>query len=420
MRSVLRFLIIDNDSKRAGRLEKMLSEFGTSDIVSSGRSACKRIIFSDLEKNYDVFFINDYLSDFKNEKIIEEVRKKEASAQVSENERLLIIAVSDRLDKETAIAFFKAGCDDFFISPFEKDVLYKKLEKKTGIAPVVYEEEEKKLYEKVKKELLSSDIDLPTLPDIFFRFRELVENDADLCDISKLLDKDMTISAKLIRLSNSAFFGGMEKNTTVLEAVTRLGLSETHQMIAAICTKDMFVSKNPGYKNILDSLFQFSLLSSFIAQILAEKFSSSNKGYPFVMSLLGHLGRLFMVVVVSEIERKKMKDKKMSEELICTAVEKHHFGFCRKILKKMEFSEEFIRKSVDYVYSEENTGESDKTSVIIRLSLYIACKYSLFGPEYSNFFIEKILEEEGYDLSLIEIDTIRNEALGMSEFLSGI
>ncbi|MDY0361738.1 MAG: HDOD domain-containing protein [Desulforegulaceae bacterium] len=414
----MKFLIIDNNLKRADHLKQMLLDFGTADILGSGRSAAKKIILYDFVKNYDVLFINDYLEDYKNEAIISEIRKKEDDGKISENKRLLIIVVSDCVEKKTVINFFKAGCNDFFVSPFEKEILYKKLEKKTGIEPVVYEEEEKKLYEKVKKEFLNSDIELPTLPDIFLKFMELVEKDVDLSEISGLIENDMTISAKLIRLSNSAFFGGMSKNTTVLEAVTRLGLSETHQMIAAICTKDMFVSKNPGYKNILDSLFHFALLTSFISQILSEKFFSANKGYPFVMSLLGNLGRLFMVVVVSEIERKKMKNKKMSDELICSAVEKHHFGFCRKILKKMEFSEDFIKKSVDLVYFDGDIPKSEKISSIIRLSLQISCKYSFFGPEYSAFFLEKIIEDLGLDMSLIEIDKIRNDALEMSEFLS--
>ncbi|MCB9481957.1 MAG: HDOD domain-containing protein [Desulfobacteraceae bacterium] len=415
----MRFLIIDNDSKRADKLKKMLFDFGPSDVFRSGRNAFKKILGSDLEKNYDALFINDYLDDFKNETIISEIRRKEAEGEVEENDRLLIIAVSDVIERKTVIEFFKAGCDEFFLSPFDKDTLYKKLERKTGIKPVSYEEEEKKLHEKVKNEILKSDIELPTLPDIFTKFRALVEKDADLSEISDLLNKDMTISAKLIRLSNSAFFGGVEKNTTVPEAVTRLGLSETHQIIAAICARDMFVSNNPGYKNILESLFQFTLLTSFVAQTLAEKFISADKGNPFVMALLGNLGRLFMIVVTSEIERKKLKSQKMSEELICSTVEKHHFIFCRKMLQKWDFPEDFIKKSVDFVYSENEAGKSEKISAIIRLALYISSKYSLFGPEYSNFFIEKIIEEEGLDLSLIEIDTIRNDALGMSDFLTG-
>ena len=75
------------------------------------------------------------------------------------------------------------------------------------------------------EELVGSAVKLATLPDVYIRLRALLDDpDTSMADIANLIAHDPGLTARLLKMVNSAFFRFAAKIETVSRAVSLLGL----------------------------------------------------------------------------------------------------------------------------------------------------------------------------------------------------
>ncbi len=99
--------------------------------------------------------------------------------------------------------------------------------------PATCEGDKMKREEMLKK--LNRINDLPTLPAVALEVNRLLSNtDASVGELTKLLQKDQTLSAKILRLVNSAFFGVRSKVKTIPHAVTLLGFNTVRNAVISV------------------------------------------------------------------------------------------------------------------------------------------------------------------------------------------
>ncbi|MGL5975855.1 MAG: HDOD domain-containing protein, partial [Aeromonas sobria] len=138
---------------------------------------------------------------------------------------------------------------------------------------------------------------LPQIPEVM---RDLIqtfnEKDPDLLKISKLINKDPVISAKLLRLANSAKFGSSRQVATVNEAAVRLGLAMVRNMVLA-CGLTESVKAVPGIN--LQHFWGCVFNVAELARRLAVKKGMKGEEV-FTCALLHDLGRLIMHVGLPE------------------------------------------------------------------------------------------------------------------------
>lgn len=81
--------------------------------------------------------------------------------------------------------------------------------------------------------LLRSGTDLPTLPDVVFRLHAVLDDEhASGHDVAAVIERDPALTARLLRVANSAAFSrGGDRLASPLAAIQRLGISQ----VRAIC-----------------------------------------------------------------------------------------------------------------------------------------------------------------------------------------
>jgi HD-like signal output (HDOD) protein len=73
-------------------------------------------------------------------------------------------------------------------------------------------------------QLIKGQDDIPSLPTIFYQINEAVNDPrSSMRDIAQIISTDQSLSARLLRLVNSAFFGFPSKIDTISHAVTIIG-----------------------------------------------------------------------------------------------------------------------------------------------------------------------------------------------------
>lgn len=143
-------------------------------------------------------------------------------------------------------------------------------------------------------ELIQDDVSLSTMPGIFMEINETINKpNSSAKDIADVISKDTNLSARLLKIANSAFYGFPSKIDTILKAVVIAGTRHLSTLAMGVYVIDSF--KNiPNDLIDMKSFWQHSIVCGIIARILASHKNIQNTERLFVAGLLHDIGRLVL------------------------------------------------------------------------------------------------------------------------------
>jgi HD-like signal output (HDOD) protein len=153
----------------------------------------------------------------------------------------------------------------------------------------------------VKDRVLRLARKLPTSPHIFGRLGSLLSDvNADLADIVKLASVDAGLTARVIRMSNSVFFGGGTSIGTLEEAISRMGFREMHKIVGVAMTDQIFQGGLPVYNLTAAEVWENSVVTALAMERLARA-TGEDEGVAYTVGLLRSVGKL-VIDMLLEIE----------------------------------------------------------------------------------------------------------------------
>jgi putative nucleotidyltransferase with HDIG domain len=141
-------------------------------------------------------------------------------------------------------------------------------------------------------ELVKGVGDLVTLPDVFIRINELVEDpDSTTESIAKVVSQDPSFTVRLLRVANSPFYGFSSTIETVSRAVTLIGTSQIRNLALSTSVSRTFAGL-PNELVSMDNFWRHSLYCALVARILAHRIRRSDPEAVFTAGLLHDIGEL--------------------------------------------------------------------------------------------------------------------------------
>ncbi|KAF0233665.1 MAG: putative signal transduction [Desulfovibrionaceae bacterium] len=143
--------------------------------------------------------------------------------------------------------------------------------------------------------LASSTIKLAALPGIVTQALEALSNpNVSYSYVAEIIGKDTALSAKLLKLVNSALYAFPESVDTISRAVTVVGANRLTSLALGVSLINIFDSIP---RDVLDmrSFWKHSLACGVLARLLAVTAGHPNVERCFVAGLLHDLGRLVML-----------------------------------------------------------------------------------------------------------------------------
>jgi HD-like signal output (HDOD) protein len=137
-------------------------------------------------------------------------------------------------------------------------------------------------------------IDLVSLPEIYLRLRELL-NDPDYCltDIADIISVDPGLISRILRVANSGLYNFSSKVEKIPHAVNLLGTQNIHDFILATSVVRSF-SGVPNELVDMQKFWRCSVLCGAAAKIFADKRDFLDSEHMFIIGLLTHVGRLVL------------------------------------------------------------------------------------------------------------------------------
>lgn len=114
-------------------------------------------------------------------------------------------------------------------------------------------------------ELINNIDSLPVLPKLYTDIKILIDNDASIEDIGKLVEMDQGITSKVLKLANSAFYG--RKTGNIAEAILGIGFNNLKNMVL---TSSIFSGSKMDMDN-LDRMWQHAINTNKLTLMIYEK-----------------------------------------------------------------------------------------------------------------------------------------------------
>lgn len=174
------------------------------------------------------------------------------------------------------------------------------------------------------QELVSGVVRLVSLPEVCIRVNEMMDDPmVNATDIGKVISQDASLTARLLKIVNSAFYGFQARIDTVSRAVTVIGLRELRGLVLAASAVESF-SKLPNDVLNLVNFWRHSVYCGVIAQLLAQKCNVLHSERLFIAGLLHDIGKLVVTnkmvkesrEVIKRVEKKKAFDFEVEQAIL--------------------------------------------------------------------------------------------------------
>ena len=151
------------------------------------------------------------------------------------------------------------------------------------------------------KELIDASPDLGSPPIVYNRLMEVINHPrGGAGDVANVIREDTALTARLLKLVNSAFFAFPKKIETVSQAVSVVGTSQVRDLALATTVTDLFQGVPEDILNVED-FWRHSLGCGVAARVIAGMKKEANVERYFVLGILHDVGRLVLLLRAPDV-----------------------------------------------------------------------------------------------------------------------
>lgn len=262
---------------------------------------------------------------------------------------------------------------------------------------------------------------LPTIPKVV---QELIDSfnqdDVDIGQIARKIAMDQVITAKVLRLANSAHYGAARQIGSVDDAVVVLGFNTLRTLVVASGVTGAFVA-TPGFDR--QKFWKHSLQVASIAKWLSKpsKFSGETA---FTCGLIHNIGEM-LIHIVAPTEAAAI-DKMVQAGANRVNMEDNQIGFDfimvgEELARRWNFPQE-IQQAIKYQTRPLEQDPVSKLSCILSLSIYLTncLEENLPLDHVKADFPAALTEKLNIDPEIVyaELPSFASLAGGMAELLA--
>ena len=257
----------------------------------------------------------------------------------------------------------------------------------------------REIFTKIIQDFSAGKITPPVMPQVVRDVQAVIKRTSSTADdVAAVIERDPVISLRLISVSNSPVYRGIQEIRNVKEAIPRMGLKETLNIIIAISNKSLYETDRTQFRIMMDKLWVHSLASAYGAKLIAEHLKLQDSEKFFLMGLVHDIGKSLLLKAFTDISA----IKNLNFDVIQANIQEGHLSIGGVLLRRWGFDNLFI-KVVTMHEGHELTAETEKEILVIHLAnmLTRTIGYSLFEDDvdFNELDSAKFLEMEPDTLS---------------------
>jgi HD-like signal output (HDOD) protein len=254
----------------------------------------------------------------------------------------------------------------------------------------------------LQEHLASEQLQLPIFPPLALQLQDMLSQEhANLNQIAAKVLEDQALASQLLRVANSAFFAGLNKVSTIKDAILRLGSRQVINLIIMFTQQQQYRSSDKFLSPYMSSLWKHASSCALGAKWLADKAGySSLIPEAFLAGLLHDIGKLFLLQVIETIHTSGKYNLNLSKAVVAEVLESMHTSQGALLLQQWNLPELYCEVACQHHQEDYNTNNVILT--IVRL-VNLACHKLGIGMHH--------------DPSLVLAATAEAQTLGTPELL---
>ncbi len=219
----------------------------------------------------------------------------------------------------------------------------------------------KHFYEHLKR----GDLKTPNFPNVALKLQKAIQQGCDIEEISKIVNLDPVITAKLIQVVNSPLYRLPKPIASSFNAVNRLGLQTTRNLVTAFSMQNLIKCEKPYIKKQIQDIWIQSVKVSSISYILAQLTRQVDPDEALLAGLLHNIGVLPILAFADSFQEGTYPLVDINS---CIKEMQGQVG--TTILEKWEFPDKFKQIPLQATNWFENNSENLNLSDIVLLAKY--------------------------------------------------
>ena len=303
-----RILFVDDETMILQGLQRMLRSMRAEwemEFVESAEAALRLL----QEKAFDVIVSDMRMPRMNGAELLAEVMKRHPSTV-----RLILSGYADK----DLILKCVGSTHQYLAKPCDAESLKATIARASNL--------ESSLRSERLKSLVCQMNHLPSIPTLYVQVIEKASRaDTSLEEIAGIIGQDISMTAQILKLANSAFFGLRRQLSSVQEAVTYLGLDTIKSLVLSIHAFSQFEEAETGAIQI-ESLWRHSMQVASSAKRISKLEGQEAKAAEeaFTAGMLHDIGKLVLAVNLPKDYAEAMRLTRSGLEL--TLAEHQIFG----------------------------------------------------------------------------------------------
>ena len=225
-------------------------------------------------------------------------------------------------------------------------------------------------------------ISIPSLPEVVLRIRHAVADpDVDFGAVERLVAADPGVAARLVQVANSARYQSVHPVGSVRDAVSRVGLQATREIVSALALKHLFKSDNPELKARMKALWEHSTWVAAISYHLADLTKCVNPDLAMLGGLVHDLGAVAIVAHAPRYEA--LRDL----SALSQTIDELRGPVGALILRRWNFTDDLVTVALEAEdWHRDNSGPADCCDVVVLAQLlsYVGRPNGAHLPQVSS------------------------------------
>ena len=273
-----RILFVDDEPMVLNGLQRTLRKMRRDwdmTFAASGREALDVLG----KKPMDVIVSDLRMPEMDGGRLLAEVKKQ--------HPQVVRIILSGQLDQEMTLKSVQLAHQSLS-KPCDAEVLKHTLAKLFALRDFLSDDSIKSIISQIES--------LPSMPSIYTEIvTEMQSEDPAIKKVGEIISKDLSMTAKILQMVNSAFFGLFQKIKSPEQAVMMLGMETIKALVLSVKIFSEFNQKSFAWFNI-DELFDHSLAVSVYAKAIIknENLDQGLINNSMMAGLLHDLGKLIL------------------------------------------------------------------------------------------------------------------------------
>jgi putative nucleotidyltransferase with HDIG domain len=226
-------------------------------------------------------------------------------------------------------------------------------------------------YELLLKDILASAERLPPFPDVVWKVMALLRKTAPVQEIEHVIQYDPAITARVLMLSQSAFYGRKTRVSSLREAILVLGNQKLMQVVLTSCASRFFQKGANASESHERELWYHAVATAVTGETFARQIKHKKVLTIYTACLLHDIGKTVLSQYAKVYLHLRMDNSKLDGKELISAERRalgiDHQELGELIAQRWQFPKEVV-EAIGHHHNPEDFSEDGDLATITYLS----------------------------------------------------